>query len=120
MIDSKYVKPIVRPGELVVGKEKGGVARYCTAEQLDHFVQLFLFVDVESSRAVKAFRPRVILVGDEVSSWFLLDGCFFCRRELAPQLSDNFFRQLAFNREDVREIALIVFRPKMGVGASVD
>src|SRR4030095_17149362 len=108
MVDAKEVKPIVSLGELAICIEKRWIMRDSLVQQIDC---LELFCCPGRRRLEKNFAARVKIERADVGRRGAFDGVLFAWRKLGLQLFGNRARDLALNREHVRQIAVISLGP---------
>src|SRR5438034_7454507 len=104
MIDAKEVKPIMSVGELEIGIEKRWITRDSPVQQID-------CLEVIRVRVQKNFGARVKIERANLGRRGTFDGVLFAWRKFGLQLIGYRLRDLALNREHVRQIAVISLPP---------
>ena len=121
MIEAKEIKRVMSVGELAIGLEKRRIMRDAWFSRSSGLGAVFAFRSIEVRRQQKIFGARVEIKGAQIGCRWSLDGQFSQRGEiLACNCSAIVLRDLTLDGEHVRQIAIVCFRPDVGVGASVD
>ena len=104
-----------------MGEEKCRVAREGLVKKLHRFKEIISQARGVNVAVVNAFFcSQEEIVGSEVRGGTLADRTLFLWRELSLKLVGYFLGDLALNRENIGEIAIIGLRPKMRISAGVN
>ena len=110
----------MRIGELTISEEKGGVARYSLVKELHCFKRIFSPPIRANVTVDELFCSKVKIISSQVRGRALADRTLFRGRELGLKLVGYFLGNLALNRKDIGQVAVIFFGPHMRVIAGID
>jgi hypothetical protein len=110
----------MRKNQLAICSVERCVARGRALKELDCLQEVLVLECARAGRQEESFGPAVLIEGDKISRRSLLDGFLLVRRKLRLQLLRNGFGDLALDREDIGQIAIISLRPHIRVIARVD
>src|SRR5437588_12817861 len=99
MVDGNEVKPTMSAGKLAMGIEKRWITRDSLGEQIARL------------EVIRFLGARVKIERADVGRRGTFDGVLFAWRKVGLQLFGNRLRDLALNREHVRQIAVISLPP---------
>src|SRR5438128_8742994 len=100
-----------------MSEEKRRVAREGLVKKLHRFKEIFFQArGVNVAVVEEFFCSQEEIIGSEVRGGALADRTLFLWRELGLKLVGDFLGNLALNRENIGEIAIIGLRPKLRVG----
>src|SRR5438552_1840820 len=120
MVVASEVNGVMSEGELAKRIEKRRIACDSLIQQLDPLEQIRFCLTTEARIQNKIFRAVVEIEGCEIGSRPALNGQFLSGRNFGVKLLSDFLCDLTLDCEDVVQVAIVLFRPDMGVGASVD
>src|SRR2546421_12023006 len=114
---AKPVEVAVQVGEEAVRLEKRGIARHNLVQQIDCLQQIRSPFATERRRQKEILATRVKIERDEVGGWLPLNGQFLSSRDLGVQSFCDSFRDLALDRKQLVQIAIVLLSPDVGIGA---
>src|SRR5262245_47513085 len=110
----------MNPRQLTICLEKRWVTRNRLIHQISRLQQCLVVSGAESPSQNKILGAAVKVEGSEINRGWALDGQLLSRRKFGVKLSCDPLRDLALNCKHVLEIAIVFFRPDVGIGAGVD
>ena len=116
---AKPVKVAVHAGEEAIRLEKRWIACHRLVQQID-CLKPSARVATERRRQKEILGARVKIERDEVGGWLALYGPFLRSRDLGVQSFGDSLRDLALDREQVIQIAIILLRPDVCVRARIN
>src|SRR5206468_315785 len=119
MVKSREVKLVMSPGELTIRIEKRWIARHGLVQQFDCLT--------ETRHPVAKGCPRKHMTGarieiesDEIAGGPALNRQSLSSRDFGAKPLSNFLRNLALDRKQIVQIAIVLLGPDVSVGAGVD
>ncbi len=114
------IQSTVHSGKKAPGEQKLRVPGDSFIEQLRGFRQVLLGVERIGDISPESFGTLVKVERGKVSGGRLLDRRLFTRRNFGLELIGDRFGNLALNSKHVRQITIVVVRPKMRVRPGID
>src|SRR5262249_30168644 len=106
--------------ELAIRLKKGWITGDNLVQQMGSLQQFRFRVTAKAGHQQKILRVSVEIEGNQIGSWWALDGEFFGDRDFSVKFFGDFLRDVTLDNEDVLRIAIILLRPNVRVGARVD
>ena len=116
MVKPIEVKLVMNHRELAIGFEKRWVARHRLVQEID-CLQRILPPPGNSPNIVGA---RIELESDEIVGGLFLNGQSLGRCDFGVQAFGDFLRDLALDRKQIIQIAVVLLGPDVGISARVD
>src|SRR6266513_3866573 len=119
MVKSREVKLVMSPGELTIRIEKRWIARHGLVQQID------CLTEIRHPAAKGCLREhmtgaRIEIESDEIAGRPALNRQFLSRGDFSVKLLSDFLRNLALDRKQVVQIAIVLFDPDVGISPRVD
>src|SRR5262245_57456417 len=106
--------------ELAICLEERWIARHGLLQQIGCLQQIGSPISAGKRRQKKIFGVGVEIEGSDIRRRRLFNGTLLGWRKLRLQLVGDGFCDLALDRENVCQIAIVRLRPEMSIGARVD
>src|SRR5437667_7721657 len=119
MVQATMVKLVMSPGELTIRIEKRWIARHSLVQQID-YPQEIRHPAAKCCPRKNVIGERVEIESHEIAGRPALNGRFLSGRNFGVKLLSDFLRNLALDRKQVVQIAIVLFRPDVSVRARVD
>src|SRR6266550_7569308 len=117
---AKPVKVAVHPGEEAIRLEKRWIACHRLVQQIDCLKPSRSRVATERRRQKEVLAACVKIERDEVGGWLALNGQFLSSRDLGVQSFCDLLRDLALDRKQVIQIAIVLLGQDVRVRARVN
>src|SRR5439155_22184194 len=117
MVKAKKVNLVMNPGESAIGFEKRRIPRYRLVQQIDCPQRVRVPAKAGPNDTIGA---RIELEGDEISGWLLLNSQSLRGCDFGVQSFGDFLRDLALDRKQLIQIAVVLLGPDVGICARVD
>src|SRR5436309_14260637 len=119
MVQATMVKLVMSPGELTIRIEKRWITRHSLVQQVDYLHQI-RYLATKGCPRKHMTGARIEIESDEIAGRPALNGRFLSGRDFGVKLLSDFLRNLALDRKQVVQIAIVLFRPDVSVRARVD
>src|SRR5262245_60934469 len=106
--------------ELAICMEERWIARHGLLQQIGCLKQIGSPISAGKRRQKKIFGVGVEIKGSDIRRWRLFNGTLLGWRKLRLQLVGDGFCDLALDRENVCQIAIVRLCPKMRISARID
>ena len=113
---AQEVKLVMNYRELAIGFEKRWVARHRLVQEIN-CLQRILPPPGNSPNIV---GPRIELESDEIVGGLFLNGQSLGRCDFGVQAFGDFLRDLALDRKQIIQIAVVLLGPDVGISPRVD
>src|SRR5436190_12783277 len=120
MIDPEKIEAIMNPSQFAMSEQELRIARDRLVEEARGFEKGRSALCVKASASHKGPGSHIAIISLEIARGFLFYHRFLSGRKLDLQLRDDLLGQLTLNGEYVRQLAIVMVRPNVGVGARVD
>src|SRR5438876_8849128 len=119
MVKSREVKLVMSPGELTIRLEKRWIARHGLVQQIDCLTEIRHPVAKGCPRKHMT-GARIEIESDEIAGRPALNRQSLSSRDFGAKPLSNFLRNLALDRKQIVQIAIVLLGPDVSVGAGVD
>src|SRR5437762_5941843 len=119
MVKPREVKLVMSPGELTIRIEKRWIARHGLVQQIDCLTEIRHPAAKGCSRKHMT-GARIEIEGNEIAGRPALNRQSLSSRDFGAKPLSDFLRNLALDRKQVVQIAIVLLRPDVGVRARVD
>src|SRR5437016_2352197 len=119
MVQATMVKLVMSPGELTIRIEKRWITRHSLVQQVDYLHQI-RYLAAKRCPQKNIIGSGIKIKSNEIAGRPALNGRFLSGRDFGVKLLSDFLRNLALDRKQVVQIAIVLFRPDVRVGARVD
>src|SRR5438105_1753660 len=119
MVKAGEVKLVMSPGELTIRIEKRWIARHGLVQQIDCLTEI-RHPAAKGCPRKRMTGARIEIESDEIAGRPALNRQFLSSRDFGAKPLSDFLRNLALDRKQVIQIAIVLFRPDVRVRAGVD
>src|SRR5437016_12013174 len=119
MVKAREVRLVMSPGELTIRIEKRWIALHGLVQQIDCLTEIRHPVAKGCPRKHMT-GARIEIESDEIAGRPALNRQSLSSRDFGAKLLSDFLRNLALDRKQVVQIAIVLFSPDVRVRARVD
>src|SRR5437867_12444442 len=119
MVKSREVKLVMSPGELTIRIEKRSIARHSLVQQIDCLTEI-RHPAAKGCPRKHMTGARIEIESDEIAGRPALNRQSLSSRDFGAKLLSDFLRNLALDRKQVVQVAIVLFGPDVSVRARVD
>src|SRR6266566_6557684 len=119
MVQATMVKLVMSPGELTIRIEKRWIARHGLVQQIDCVTEI-RHPATKGCPRKHMTGARIEIESDKIAGRPALNRQSLSSRDFGAKLLSDFLRNLALDRKQVVQIAIVLFRPDVSVRARVD
>src|SRR5205809_5737179 len=119
MVQATMVKLVMSPGELTIRIEKRWITRHSLVQQVDYLHQI-LYLAAKRCPQKNIIGSGIKIKSNEIAGRPALNGRFLSGRDFGVKLLSDFLRNLALDRKQVVQIAIVLFRPDESVSDRFD
>src|SRR6184192_3458120 len=119
MVKAREVKLVMSPGELTIRIEKRWIARNGLVQQIDCLTEI-RHPAAKGCPRKHMTGARIEIESDEIAGRPALNRQSLSSRDFGAKPLSDFLRNLALDRKQVVQIAIVLFRPDVSVRARVD